>query len=686
MGCELPNDGGHRCLLIRRRRFRWVYCQLDFLRRCLPARIERALTELPETLDDTYERTLRDIGKANWEFAHRLLQCVTAACRPLRVEELAEFLAFDFKAGPIPEFSESFRPADPIHAVLSTCPSLLSIVDEYGSKVIQFSHFSVKEYLMSARLVEGSDITSRRYHVSMTGAHTIAAQACLGILLYLDENINSYNLEKFPLAAYAAKHWIDHVQLEDVSQRVEAGLKQLFDPRKPHLTIWLRIHDPASHIYDLTDQEAYRRPSQPNGTCLHYAALCGLHRIIEFLVTEHGQEVNSLGFEDGSTPLHVAVQGRYSGAASVTRVLMKFGADAMAWNKDQRTPLHMVVGSPSQAMEVVQALIAGGADVTAQDKDGCNPLHSAAWPWSSQADVVRALIAAGADAMAQDKGGRNPLHNAAGSSSSQAMKVVQALIEAGTDATAQDEGGRNPLHDAAESSSLQAMEVVRALIKAGTDATAQDKDGRNPLHLAAWSSSSQATKVARALIEAGADATTQDEDGRNPLHLAAWSESSQAMEVVRVLIEGGADVTARDKDGRNPLHLAAWSWSSKGVEVIRALIEAGADTMAQDKYGRHPLHLAAESWWPRAVNVVRALIEAGADATAQDEGGCNPLHFAAGSRSPYAMEVVRALVEAGADATAQDKDGLTPTHEALSEGRKDVAEFLRGHGTISLSA
>jgi hypothetical protein len=247
-GCELPNDDGYRCELIGGRRFRWVFCQLDFLRRCLPARIERAIAELPKTLDDTYERTLLEISEANWEFAHRLLQCVAVACRPLGVEELAEFLAFDFKTGPIPEFHESFRLADPIHGVLSTCPSLLSVVNVDGSEVIQFSHFSVKEYLMSARLAEGSDTLSRRYHVPLTGAHTIAAQACLGILLHLDENINSEGLKKFPLAKYAAEHWVDHVQLEDVSQRVEDGLKRLFDPRKPHLAIWLQIHDPAEDL------------------------------------------------------------------------------------------------------------------------------------------------------------------------------------------------------------------------------------------------------------------------------------------------------------------------------------------------------------------------------------------------------------------------------------------------------
>jgi hypothetical protein len=169
---------------------------LDILRHCLPARVEGALAELPKTLNDTYERTLLEINDANWEFAHCLLQCVAVACRPLRVKELAMFLAFDFKAGPIPEFHKSFRPADPIHVVLSTCPSLLSVVDVDDSKVIQFSHFSVKEYLMSARLAECNEIMSRRYHVSMTGAHTIAAQACLGTLLHLDENIDHDRLEK----------------------------------------------------------------------------------------------------------------------------------------------------------------------------------------------------------------------------------------------------------------------------------------------------------------------------------------------------------------------------------------------------------------------------------------------------------------------------------------------------------
>jgi hypothetical protein len=64
------------------------------------------VAELPETLDETYERTLREINKADSELADRLFQCVAVASRPLRVEELAEFLAFDFDTGTIPTLNQ----------------------------------------------------------------------------------------------------------------------------------------------------------------------------------------------------------------------------------------------------------------------------------------------------------------------------------------------------------------------------------------------------------------------------------------------------------------------------------------------------------------------------------------------------------------------------------------------------
>jgi hypothetical protein len=168
-------------------------------------------------------------------------------------------LAFDFEAGPIPKFYEDWRLEDPVDAVLSTCSSLLSVVDDghspeihrqhdFGSifdsrfptvgKVIQFSHFSVKEFLTSARLANASDIILRHYHISMALAHTLAAQACLGILLHLDKDVvTGDSLKESPFAKYAAEHWADHARLEDVLPNVEDGMKQLFDPRKSHLEV-----------------------------------------------------------------------------------------------------------------------------------------------------------------------------------------------------------------------------------------------------------------------------------------------------------------------------------------------------------------------------------------------------------------------------------------------------------------
>src|SRR5882757_8108450 len=92
-----------------RDRFRWAICQLEVLRHCFPSSIRQILEELPESLDETYERILREIRKPNQGHAHRLLQCLVAAVRPLRVEELAEVLAVDCNAEAIPRLNPGWR-------------------------------------------------------------------------------------------------------------------------------------------------------------------------------------------------------------------------------------------------------------------------------------------------------------------------------------------------------------------------------------------------------------------------------------------------------------------------------------------------------------------------------------------------------------------------------------------------
>src|ERR1700761_8145353 len=173
-------------------RFRWVFCQLETLRQCLPQSVRRTLNELPESLDDTYERVIMGIKRANQSHAYRMLQCLAVAIRPLSVAELAELLAFDFDVaeGEMPKLNSNWRWEDYEEAALSTCSSLVTVVLNDGSPVVQFSHFSVKEFLMSDRLAASMREISQ-YHINLEDAHTLLAQASLAFLLR-DPDINNH--------------------------------------------------------------------------------------------------------------------------------------------------------------------------------------------------------------------------------------------------------------------------------------------------------------------------------------------------------------------------------------------------------------------------------------------------------------------------------------------------------------
>ena len=318
---------------------------------------------------------MREIKETKWESAQRLLACVTVASRPLRAEELAEILAFDFKSGTIPKFHKNWRLNNPVEAVLSACSTLLSVVNVETSpnsfRVVQFAHFTVKEFLTSSRFAEKNDSISRRYHISMSPAHTLVAQACLGVLLHLDKDITSWGLTQFPLAEYAAQHWFEHARFEGVSQHVVGGMEQLLDRTKPHLSIWLWIHDPTRLRYRMRRQRT-ERPSPPSRTPLHYAAFCGLYDIAKTLAIEHPQDVNSQSIHSRASPLYLASRG---GHEDLARMLIEHGADVSAQTTDRWTALHEA--SENGHMNVARLLIDFGADVSAWTEDRWTAPHLA---------------------------------------------------------------------------------------------------------------------------------------------------------------------------------------------------------------------------------------------------------------------------------------------------------------------
>ena len=283
----------------------------------------------------------------------------------------------------------------------------------------------MKEFLTSSRFAEKYDNISRRYHISMSPAHSFVAQACLGVLLHLDKDITTQSLPQFPFAEYAAQHWFEHARFEGVSQDAVEGMEQLFDPAKPHLSIWLWIQDPTVPWWKRRGRA--EGPSPPCGTPLHYAACCGLQDIAKTMAIEHPHGVNIRSVDDASTPLHLASE---NGHLDLARMLVERGADMSAQRNDGSTALHLA--SENGHVDLAQMLVERGADVSAQRKDGSTALH-----WASRyghVDLARMLVERGADVSAQTKDGSTALHWA---SQNGHVDLARMLVERGADTAPQ---------------------------------------------------------------------------------------------------------------------------------------------------------------------------------------------------------------------------------------------------------
>ncbi len=405
-----------------------MFCQLELLRQCFPPSVRRILEELPDSLDETYERILKEIRKPNQGHVHRLLQCLVVAVRPLRIEELAEVLAFDFNTEGMPKLNPGWRWEDQEEAVMSACSSLVTIVKDGDARVVQFSHFSVKEFLTADRLAEPiRDVT--RYHIRLDAAHTILAQACLGVLLRLHDRVDRDRIESFPLAHYAAQYWPTHARVENVSSRIKDGMECLFDADKPYFATWLWAHNADR----LGRSMSTVRPAKPEAVPLYYAARLGFRSLAEHLIAEHPEHVNARGGAE-VTPMHAAAE---EGHTDVLSSLIDHGADLDGRNVYDYTPLHRT--SWNARLEAGRCLLDRGADIDARNRYNNNSLiYATMW---GHVEFARMLLERGAVVDARCQHDMTALHWAASRGKTQ---VARLLLEHGADVNVRDKFGMTP--------------------------------------------------------------------------------------------------------------------------------------------------------------------------------------------------------------------------------------------------
>ena len=373
---------------------------------------------------------LKEIGKTNEFCALQLLQCITVAKRPLTVEELAEILALDFGAAEegLPELKENWRSKDQQDTVLSMCSSLIVVVPYADCYIVQFSHFSVKEFLTSDRLATSS-LEISHLHILPELAHTVVAKACLGILIRseLSEDTDTDLEECSPLIWYAASYWVDHARFKQVWKRVEDGIRRLFDPAKPHLKSWLRL----SPIQSSQFFEGYNLDKHC-GSSLYYASLCGFRDLAARLVSENPQHVTG-PFGRNPTPLVAALD---RGHLDIADLLYRAGADLGIRNDLDMTLLH--AASIGESVDIVRWLFDHGVRHTSPQDSDKSSLHLVQSNRHRQHDTT---------VNDADIFQRTPLHMA---SEEGRFEIVQELLRRGADVTAKDWRHRTPLHCASD--------------------------------------------------------------------------------------------------------------------------------------------------------------------------------------------------------------------------------------------
>ena len=554
------------------------------MRECYPQALRRTLDKLPETLDATYERTLLGIEKTKREYAYRLFQCLVVSIRPLRVEELAEVLAVLLDTEEGSEYHVDWRPEDSQQSVLSTCSSLITIANVDGSTVVQFSHFSVKEFLMSSRLSNAGEPLSP-YHILPHSSHTVIARASLSILLSLGDKVDKSAVENHPLALYASRYWVNHAKFEGVSSSIRDLMERLFDPSQAHFATWVWLYDMdrpwEGHM-------ATACPMKPKATPLYYASLCGFPNLVKFLAITHPKDVDAKVGCNGSA-LHAAIA---KGEVDAALELLQLGADKDSiLDETGNSCLHRA--SQTRYLDLAELLLKSGVDINLRNTQGETPLAVALF--RGNLEVAHFLIERGADVHWHDEEDWTLLHTAAQCGH---LDMVQLLLDLDIGVDVRCRGQSTPLILASGGGHV---EVSRLLIEHQADVTSVDDNCWTSLHAASHYGHAD---IVRLLLDHGEDVNVQQVNLWAPLHLAS---ANGHLEVAELLIACGAEVDVRNEDQKTPLHMA----SKEGfLEIAGFLMKRGSNVDSQDTRGWTPLHSAAQNGH---LDIVKMLLNSGAD-------------------------------------------------------------------------
>lgn len=538
-----------------------------------------ALSSLPTTLDETYERILNDIPEIVRPYAVTIFQFLTYSPRPLRLTEIMDAIASN------PQKKPAFRPEnrfpDP-REVLKICSGMVTLGtrkggdpdtevpsykddgnDNIGTNIdvsileLRLAHFSVKEYLISDR-VQGMF----KGPLEEIASNASMVETCLSYLCYLDHGLPLPKIRgAYPFARYCAKYWTTFAIVAEVlSESVQRWIYLFFNHKKAYTTSYFLFspEEDDDILGYLVTKHKIKTPSP-----LFYAALTGLRVSVQSQL-DAGID-NDIAWDDTEDEGRNALYAASSrGHHEIVRILLNKGVDV--YNQGSYRCSALIAASSKGHEKVIQILLDWDADVNALGGFFGTALMTASV--YGYDEIVRTLLDKGADVNAKSE----PYNTALVAASARGHeKVVQILLDRGIDVNA--EGGSHT--SAIIAASLHGHnEIVRKLLDKGADANAK-VEAHNPALSAALAKSNEGY-VPRLLGGV-------DDDGRYDYDTALLRASRLGLDdIVKMLLHTGADVNTQGVYGDESVLTNA---SSSGHEnIVRMLLVWGADL--KEEYNR----------------------------------------------------------------------------------------------------
>ncbi|KAJ6503020.1 ankyrin repeat-containing domain protein [Mycena vulgaris] len=580
--------------------FRLADCLLLEISRCISTKeLDEALTNLPDTLFEVYDRFLDKISpRKHLVYVMAALRWIMFAVEPISLDQLADALSFDFSNPDEYSYDPDRRERNKL-AIFGWLEGLVAKSANYsaysGTSEVVLAHSSVKDYALS-------DHFSTRFGCNLEKNHSYSfiARTCISYFLSVGDHSMPAKPANNLLARYAAKHWIRHLALcEDPPALFTQAMRVLAEGSGPYRAFCssrkqLRdLDDATASPLHICCQDGYiegveallatgvdiNLPAEyPQATALTFASDSGHTDIVDLLL--RNQADPNIPSDYYGCALAAASE---NGHIEVVRLLLKSGANANLPGGRRGSPL--AAASAGGHIEILRLLLESGADinqpipVTGWDSHG-SALGAACGTRPEKPEVVHFLLDNGANINLPGGAYGSPLGSACSSGN---ISIVRLLLQRGADANILGGTYGGALSTACVRGHT---EIVRLLLQNGADIDAAGGYAGSPLGSASFHGK---TAVVRLLIDSGANVNIPGGSCGSPL---GWACHGSMSDTARLLLDNGADINLPAGDYGSVLGAAASSTSGAidgRLETLRFLLERGAGVQ---KHMDHALKLA----------------------------------------------------------------------------------------------